>query len=224
MPLLLNSIEINNYFNEGLITGSTSAEATGLALLTPMGKSIAKTYRFFITIFPSIKAITNQTQRDLYKRIGAMPIIRAFHAISVSIPWYSYDRQKQQYGPLPRSFTELKGDGLEVQFVLEEDDKFTISNFISWCQRAVIEPKRGLYTPPDATKISLIGVVCENDMGIGVAAFTLHDAFFLNSSALDLSYEENRSIRYTVTFGVDVINTFFPISSTFNKLTSLIMM
>jgi hypothetical protein len=218
MPAILSSFELNDFYNGAPIAGLPSA----LTALNPLGKSIQKSYRFLTTFLPDLSFLTNQTQKDLYDRIGKMPIVRSFHVVSVSVPFYSFDRNKQQYGPLPRSFAEMKGDGLEVRFTFEEDDHGTIGNLINWLQRSVIDSKTGNYTPPDAIKIPLILILTENDLGIPVSIHTLHDAFFLNATSLDLDYSKGDSVKFDINFAVDVINCYYPISSAFAKLSSLI--
>jgi len=223
MPQIVSSIDFNDYFN-GAPIPFVGSNITSLATaFTPFGKSIQKSYRFIVTFFPNLKFLTNPVHAQLYARIGPMPLIRAFHLVSIAIPQYTFTKDTQYYGPVPRSFPELKYDGFEVRMVFEEDDKGTCGNFINWMQRAVMDPTTGTYTAPDAVKIPFIGVVTENDFGMPIGAYTLHDCFYLSSSGSEFDYGTNSAVRYEVTFNCDIINSFFPIASSFQKLTSLIL-
>ena len=222
MPPLINSLSINEFFN-GIPVGSDNGLGTANALshASPMGKSIQKTYRFFVTFFPNY--FLSKQRPEIFKEIGPMPLIRAFHVQAISIPQYAFKKETQYYGTAPRSFPILQHDGFEVKIDFEEDDKGTIGFFISWLQRLAIEPTLGYYTPPDFVKLPLIGVVTETDDGVPIAAYTLHDAFYMNASGPDLDYSTNGSVKYSITFNVDLINSFFPQAKIFQWLSTKIM-
>lgn len=209
MPQLLNTLALSEFFSGPTVP------------LAPFGKSLQKSYRFLVTFMPNL--LLKGKRPELFKEIGAMPMIRGMHIKGISIPQYSYDKQTQFYGPAPRSFPVMKHDGFEVKIDMEEDDKGTVGFFISWLTRLAIEPTYGIYTPPDYVKLPMIGVVTENDFGVPIACYTLHDAFYLNASGPDLDYSDNSSVKYSITFNVDIINSFFPQASIFQKLTSLIL-
>jgi hypothetical protein len=217
MPMLLN--QLNEFYN-GLPFGKSSNTAINIAQsVLGIGKSIQKCYRFSVTIFPPPEM---KTRPDIYKRVGTMPNIKAFHVKNISIPQYTYKKESQYYGPAPRSFPLLEHDGFEVKIEFEEDERGTIGNFISWLQRLAIDPSQGTYTPPDFVKLLMIGVIAESDLGIPIACYTLHDPFYLNATGPDFDYAENASIKYSISFNVDIINSFFPQSYYFSKLTSAI--
>jgi len=234
MPPLINSVALNEYFmglpvpRSEIPGGSKTANSinkttnalSSIAPVSPLGKTIQKSYRFFVTFFPNYFLSNKSRMSD---RIGTMPVIRAFHVQGISIPQYTFSKETQYYGSVPRSFPVLKHDGFEVKIDFEEDEKGTIGFFISWLQRLAIEPTHGYYTPPDLVKIPVIGVVTETDFGLPIAAYTLHDAFYLTASGSDFDYTTGTAVKYSITFNVDIINSFFPQASIFNKLTNAIL-
>lgn len=215
MAMLLNTPNVNEFYN-GLPFGkSNNGTLNQFQSLLGTGKSIQKCYRFSISFFPP-KYIS--LQKDVYAHVGKMPTIKAFHVKNISIPQYTYKKETQYYGPVPRSFPVLEHDGFEVKIEFEEDDRGTIGNFISWLQRLAINPKDGTYTPPDFVKLQMIGVVAESDVGVPIACYTLHSPFYLNATGPDFDYSDNTAIKYSITFNVDVINSFFPQSYLFSKV------
>ena len=121
------------------------------------------------------------------------------------------------------SVTLFRIFGFEVKIDFEEDERGTIGFFVSWLQRLAIEPTLGYYTPPDFVKIPVIGIVTETDEGIPIAAYTLHDAFYLTAAGPDLDYASGGAIKYSITFNVDIINSFFPQAKVFQWLSSKIL-
>ena len=222
MALLLNSLDYNEFFfglpvpNAG---GINSGSLNGFQALVPLGKSIQKCYRFTVSFFPPDFS-DNPT---LAKRVGPMPLIRAFHVRGLSIPQYTFKKETQYYGPAPRSFPILEHDGFEVKIDFEEDERGTIGSFVNWLQRLAIEPVNGLYTAPDLVKLPLIGVVSESDIGVPIACYSLHDAFYLTATGPDFDYADNTSVKYGITFNCDIINSFFPQSALFSQLTQILL-
>lgn len=227
MPPFINNANVNEFYNSlplpgfGQVSNPTLEKIGSFAQkLAPTGKSIQKSYRFVVSFFPNDQI---KQKPDLYARVGPMPLIRAFHVQAVSIPQYGFKKETQFYGPAPRSFPILEHDGFEVRIDFEEDERGTIGNLINWFQRLTIEPENGLYTPPDYVKLPLIGIVTETDIGMPIAVYSLHDAFYLNATGPDLSYTDNTSIKYSITFNVDIINSFFPQSAVFSQLTQFLL-
>lgn len=221
MPMLLNTLDVNEFYHGIPATGGlNNGLVNNLQALVPLGKSIQKCYRFNVSFFPPAAM---KSSPYIYKRMGPMPLIRAFHVKNISIPQYTYKKETQFYGPAPRSFPILEHDGFEVKIEFEEDDRGTIGNFINWLQRLAINQDFGTYTPPDYVKLDMIGVITENDVGVPIACYTLHNPFYLNATGPDLDYADNASIKYSITFNVDIINSFFPQSALFSQITKFLV-
>lgn len=225
MAMLLNALDMNEFFHGLPIPGAgglNNGTLNSFQSLLPIGKSIQKSYRFSVSFFPP-SAVNIAANPTLYKRVGPMPLIRAFHVQNISIPQYAFKKETQYYGPAPRSFPLLEHDGFEVKIGFEEDERGTIGSFLNWLQRLAIEPENGLYTPPDYVKLPLIGIVAESDIGVPIAVYSLHDVFYLNSTGPDFDYSTNESIKYSITFNCDIINSFFPQSALFSQLTQILL-
>ena len=221
MPIGITTAELNGFFNGAptITGGHTGTALNQLSALSPFGKSIQKAFRYYVTILPDFKKITDANRAELYAKYGNMPLIRSWHVSSITIPTYVFDKEQQHYGPVSRSFAVMKHDGFEVKIDFEEDQYGTIANFIWWMQRLMINPENGQYHGPDFYKIPSIGVITENDFGAPIGVYTLHDAFYLSSSSLDLDYSKSEKITYSVVFNVDIINAFFPQAYSIQKVT-----
>ena len=196
---------LQDFFGNGIVGGITS----GLSSLTPLqfSKSIHQSYRFYVSFIPDFLPDTNK--KLLYMRIGYPPLIRSWHVTSIDLPTYKFDKDVTYYGPVPRAIPKLDFDGFEVKIEFEEDANGTIAYFINWLQRSLID-KKGLYTPPNTSKIPLISVITEDDVGVPTNIYTLHDCFFLGADNPVWDYSKAEAVKYGITFSVDRINSFQP--------------
>ena len=207
MPLGVNSIELQDFYHGGPSLPVASNTLVGSAInqftsmVSPFGKSIQKAYRYTFTIFPNLFS-KNAT--------SGIPLIRSWHVKSIKIPQYSFSKDQQMYGPVPRSFPIMDHKGFEVSINFEEDDKGTIGYLINYLSRLPINSQTGNYRAPNQVKIPLMGVVTENDIGSPIGVYTFHDSFYLNADGPDLDYSSGNAVGYTITFHTDVINSFFP--------------
>jgi len=171
-------------------------------------KTIQRSDKFYVTILPPnppIDAINREYYEKLNTYTGPMPDIKNWHVNDVSIP--SYDFQKESVfgdGPLPKSFPVLKHDSFDVKITLEEDSYGTIRDFITWCQRRIIDGN-GLYWNQSLNRIPKIMIFLVDETNVEVAAFVFSNCYFVNSEALNLSYGETNQIKYTLTFVSDLV-------------------
>ena len=217
-----SQLELSEFFHgtPPFINNTTGGLASALS---PFGASIQKSWRYRVSFVPDIFRNTDINRINLYKRVGKMPIIRAWQVESVSIPQYSFSKVTQKYGPVPRSLPVLDDhNGFEVKLRFIEDSLGTINNFCTWLQRCIIDKDSGNYAPPDCIKIPMIAVMSENDIGIPITIHTLHDAFYLTANGPDYDYAANEKITYDITFNVDIINNFAPQSYGMQQLTNLL--
>lgn len=206
MPPLVNSLELQDFF-----TGGPQNVVSGAGLannLSPFGKSIQKSYRYYVTI-PS-GFFQNVVQSRMFSDIGKMPLIRSWHVRSITIPHYQFKKENQMYGLVPRSFALLQHDGFEISIEFEEDDYGTIGSLINWLERCPIDSKTGNYRAPEAYKIPLMMVVTEDDSGVPIGVYSLLNSFYTNAVGSPLDYTASDSIKYTITFNTDIINSFYP--------------
>jgi hypothetical protein len=222
MPPLVNTLELSEFFHGTPPFINRLPGGDIVSALSPFGASIQKSWRYRVTFVPDVFRNKDINRVNLYKRVGKMPIIRAWQCESVTVPNYSFERVCQHYGPVPRSFPQLSYDGFDVRIKMVEDSNCTVANFINWMQRSIIDKETGNYAPPSAITIPLIAVLCEDDMGIPSGLFNLHNAYYLTASAAEFDYSANEKVTYDVTFGVDIINTFFPKAYAFQQFTNLL--
>jgi len=218
MPPLINNVELTDFF----FGGPPSIAGKGLASnLNPFGKEIQRNYRYFVTIPPN-SFFPSAIQGSMISDIGKMPLIRSWHVRSITIPQYSFKKESQYYGPVPRSFALLEHDGFEVSIEFEEDNYGTIGNLINWLQRCPIDSRTGNYRAPEAYQIPLMMVVSEDDNGVPIGIYSLSHSFYTNAQGPIFDYAQSDSIKYTVTFNTDIINSFFPKSWAIGSLRNLL--
>lgn len=201
MPIPATALQLQDFFGTGVIQ---TAESVSPIVFY---KTIQKAYRFFVYFIPDILPGIDKTL--LYNRIGYPPILRSWHVQSIDLQNYKFDKDVQHYGPIPRAMPRLDFDGFEIKIDFEEDDKGTIAYFINWLQRSIIDEK-GLYTPPDICKIPVIFVLTENDIGLPIGLYSLHDLFYMSSDGPNAGYDKNESVKYNIVFNADRINSFQP--------------
>ena len=200
-PIAINTA-MHNAELQGYFHGPTAA----------LSKTILPNYRFFVTIDPFVdaaKMISSQAKRDIFFRCGPMPIIKHWHLVNVTIPQYDFQKETMYYGPMPRSFPILNFDGFELRMEMEEDTLGTISHFIAYLQKRIVDVD-GLYSPPNAVKLDRIIVQIEDQNSVPVMIYTFHNCFFLQASDVTYDYGDNQSVKYQIVFGADFMSSVFP--------------
>lgn len=127
------------------------------------------------------------------------------HVVSVQIPQYKMKSQTTMYGPVPKSFPLLDHESpFNIQITFEEDRYGTIINFINELQKSVIT-ESGLHWHPVASKYLDIVIELHNYENEFICQWRAPESYFLNAQEVDLSYTTNDSMRFNITFGVDII-------------------
>ncbi len=209
----LNKLELPAWFN-GVPIGF-DLKGIPKVIAGSFAKSIQKSFRFYVSILPDYLTFLNPKKQEMFLDIGMMPVIKSWHVKSVKIPQYQYETVTQQYGPVPRSLAIMKNDGFDVSIDFEEDEYGTIGDLVNWLQRSIVD-NDGFYRSPDAYKIPLISVITETDFGLPLGVYTLHNAFYKNAEMSSLSYDSSSAVSYSITFNVDIINSFFPMAYAMN--------
>ena len=65
---------------------------------------------------------------DIFTKEG--PSLASFHAVSIEIPNYTFDKDWLDAGPIKKAFPILKHDGFEFTIKFEEDKQATIQKLI----------------------------------------------------------------------------------------------
>jgi hypothetical protein len=140
---------------------------------------------------------------DLSMNKDIMPFLDPFHVVDVNLPFYEFKKEVQYYGPFPRPFTVLASDGLELEMTLEEDEFGTVSKFVNWCQRRIIN-EEGYYTPPGLNYIDNIMVDVLDDRDDVISRFNYKKCKFLHASPVKYSYETEESIKIQIIFSCEM--------------------
>jgi len=200
MPIGLQKLELMSYFS---------------LPATLFGKSIQRSYSFYATFLDN--PFNKGGNR---KKTGPMPIIRPSHFLSVTLPTYQFTKESIIFGQVPVSFPVLNVENareMTVSCDFEEDEFGTIEFFISWCQRSIID-NDGYYVNPLNNRIGHLIVEVTDPTGLPILYYTMKDLYYLNASDVTYAYDTNDSIKRTITFGVDRIETLFTKYSAVNAL------
>jgi len=180
MPKFLNNLEFKSFYNL---------------------KSILPSYRFYVTFYD--KEIFMIQNYDLFKRIGAMPLIQHWHVNSINVPMsYNILKQVTKIGPMSKSLPYIDEDGFEIVLEMEEDKIGTISYFIQWLQRRIVDID-GTYTAPETAKLDKIFIEIEDSYGIPILFLTYHDLIFFGCDNVNYDYKTNQALSYTLRFNAD---------------------
>lgn len=208
MPNFLSNVtkKINRRINDPLskVTGSISA---GRLRSYFSDKTIQTNFRFYVTILD--RSIIGLNDPNLYARTGPMPEIQDWHVTNVSLPLYDFKKENMTYGPIPRTYPYLEYDGLELKIDFEEDENGTIGYFVNWLTRRIID-RDGTYTPPGQVKLDRIIVETHDKNSVPVALFTFHNCYYLQATVTDYAYNGSESVKYSITFNSDFMNSYFP--------------
>ena len=202
MPLFTNSISLVGYYNiPDALFGS---------------KTIQPTYKF-TALFLTNPFANNKPD------LGPMPIIAPYHFVDVNIPNYKFEKKTIMYGQVPRSFPVLDMQGaMEVSCLFEEDENGTIAYFINWCTRNNIDNKGYHRFPGKENRIGDLIIEIQDKMGLPVVYYVCKNLFFLESDDVKYDYASNDSQKYRITFGTDIIESWFIKAEVLNQVQGMI--
>ena len=161
-------------------------------------KSIQRSYNFMV-YFDESGLDTGLAETD---RTGVFSDMDAFHAISVELPNYAFDRGEMNYGPFFKKFPVLDHNGFEFTIKFEEDDEGRVKNMIHKLVRRNIRSD-GYLKPYSETVIPNIVVSTYRPDGKNVNKTYFKNCFYMKSSTPSFSYEDGKQIFYDVTFNAD---------------------
>lgn len=158
-------------------------------------KSVQKSFRFKVSVI-------NDSSVKI-PDLGDMPTILNYHVLDVTIPNWEFKKETLKVGPFVNTFPVLNFEGFEFSITFEEDTQGTITRFIDWCQRRIMDTD-GLYFNPGLTKIRSIMIETLDDQGDVNFITTFQDCYFLKASELKHDYGSNESVKYEITFNSDL--------------------
>jgi hypothetical protein len=197
MPIGINNLELHGFYSN-----------------SELFKTIQKNYKFFVTFWDDDQFANRSTVKGLavLDETGSMPIIDHWHVKSISLPQYSFSKEVVKYGPIAKSYPVMNDfNGLDIEVEFEEDEWGTIAYFINYLQRKIIR-KDGTYRSQLNNRIDNMVVLTEDDMGVPINIFWYKKLFFQNVTPPTFDYSGNDSIKYTITFGADLVK-FLPVKA-----------
>jgi hypothetical protein len=186
--------------------GLNNLEFLGFYSNLEIFKTVQKNYRFFVTFWNDLGSFS----RTEYSH--NMPDISHYHVQSITIPQYPFSKEVVKYGPIAKTYPVMNDfNGFEIDVEFEEDELGTIAYFINYLQRKIVR-KDGTYTSQFDNRIDNMAILTEDDQGLPINMFWYKDIYFLNASSPTFTYSGNDAIRYTITFGSDLMK-FLPIKA-----------
>lgn len=187
--------------------GVNNLELLGFYSNLEIFKTVQKNYKFFVTFWDN-ELISSKVDPET----GSMPIIYHWHVRSITIPQYSFSKEVVKYGPIAKCYPVMSDfNGFDIDVEFEEDEHGTIAYFINYLQRKIVR-QDGTYRSQLQNRIDNLVVLMEDDQGLPINMFWYKNVFFQNASSTTLDYSGNDSIKYTITFGADLVK-FLPIKA-----------
>lgn len=130
------------------------------------------------------------------------PKLAAFHAVSIEIPNYTFDKEWLDAGPIKKAFPILKHDGFEFTIKMEEDKVATIQKLIRRLTSRNID-SLGYNRPYKDTVISQIVASVYTQDAWNIYKIYFKNCFFLRASTANYDFSSGDKIVYDITFNSD---------------------
>lgn len=153
-------------------------------------KTIQRAYDF--VVYFDLSNIGNGSMASEYQ-------LESYHATSVELPDYTFDKAKYNAGPFVKTFPVLNHDGFEFTIKFEEDAFGSIKQMIQKLVRLNIDSNG--YHVNNRIKNIEVGVYGYNASSNYRVSFK--DCYFLKASTASYSYGSNEKIEYDITFNAD---------------------
>lgn len=161
-------------------------------------KSIQPSYLFEVA-FDFSNGIKHS---DLLRKY--MSKLKYYHIVSVDIPFNSFVRISTNIGMMQYSFPVLASEqSLDIKITFEEDNNATIAGLIQALQRTV--HRNGGAVSPYKSVLGTIIIYMYDRTGKCIGEYRAYDSFFLGASSINMSYSNNESVKYDMTFGTNYI-------------------
>lgn len=128
--------------------------------------------------------------------------LQTYHAVSVELPNYEFDKEDKQIGPFTKNFPVLNHKGFVFTIKFEEDSDGTVEKLIRSLINRNIDTD-GFNRPYSDTVIKNIVVSVFQANGDNVRKVYFKNCFYMKASTANYSYEEGKQIFYDITFNAD---------------------
>lgn len=160
-------------------------------------KSIQRAFNFLVYF--------NESEIDYKGSMGDRYGLRSYHAVSVELPDYSFNKIETFAGPFVRTTPVLSHNGFEFTIKFEEDEKGTIKQLIHNLVRLNIDDK-GYHHNKVISNIDVAVFTPDGgNRAIGGHSYrvSFKDCYFLKASPATYDYSSNEKITYDITFNAD---------------------
>ena len=167
--------------------------------------SIQRSYQFLVDFNMSsvdgtdVLDVGRNSLLYIFGSTGNSLPIKEYHIQNVVLPQYNFKKETQKFGIFNRSMPIYDNEGVELKIDLKEDEDHTISKFITYLQKRIIN-EDGTYNPPIKSLINSIEVTVLDNAGNKSAIYRFKECFFTNATEPNYAYENNAYINYVVTF------------------------
>lgn len=130
------------------------------------------------------------------------PSLASFHAVSIEIPNYTFDKDWLDAGPIKKAFPILKHDGFEFTIKFEEDEQATIQKLIRRLTSRNVD-SLGFNRPYKDTVLSEIVASIYTQDAWNIYKIYFKNCFFLRASTANYDFYSGDKITYDITFNAD---------------------
>jgi len=129
---------------------------------------------------------------------------QAHQVVDVDIPTYKFQRESVSYGATQFSYPILsKEQPLDFKMTFQDNVYGNVGRFVNLLQKTVVDG--GVHRFIKDMKIGNIYVYIADELKNSVCCWIFRGVFFLGYENLSLAYDSNDPVKYTVTFGCDVM-------------------
>jgi len=163
-------------------------------------KTVQKTWTYLLS-FEGLPDSVNNT-------------ILPYHIIKCTLPMNNGWKVEQiKLGPYAYGVPVMDFNGYNINITLEEDDQGTIAYLIENLQELIMDNDNpfynGNYASQTQNRISSINVDIYDDFGDRVLGVSYKDAFYVDSTPIQLDYDSKDTLRYDITFHSSFIEKTF---------------
>jgi len=171
-------------------------------------KTIQKTDKFVLTIVPDKIEEPNKNPRiakikeKMDALSGPMPNIREFMVVNITVPNYDFKKEVLMEGIFPFTFPVFGHEGFEIAVMFEDDNKGTMSRFVDWAQKRIID-ENGIHFPAILNRIGSLVFEALDEFDQPTYRYVYKDAYFLRATPLTFDYSQTAAQKWSITFGAD---------------------
>lgn len=130
------------------------------------------------------------------------PALASFHAVSIEIPSYTFDKDWLDAGPIKKAFPLLKHDGFEFTIKMEEDKVASVNKLIRRLTSRNVDSE-GFNRPYKETVLSEIVASVYTQDAWNVYKIFFKNCFFLRAQTANYDFYSGEKITYDITFNAD---------------------